>query len=184
MDPLANAPAAESLGRTDRPGKNIAVSFRPLTDPAEADICAQMMSDSDPWRTLGRDVATSRGAIFSPEKETYLAVVDGMLAGFITLNMHGAFVGYIQSICVAPTGRGQGVGTALIAYAETRIFRDSPNVFMCVSDFNPDAQRLYERLGYQVIGELRDYLVPGHAEILLRKTIGPLQTFRQGAPVR
>ena len=44
---------------------------------------------------------------------------------------------------------------------------------MCVSSFNPDALRLYRRLGYMIVGELRDYLVAGHSEILLRKTQGP-----------
>jgi ribosomal protein S18 acetylase RimI-like enzyme len=52
---------------------------------------------------------------------------------------------------------------------------------MCVSSFNTDAQRLYERLGYQRIGELTDYIVAGQSEILLRKTIGPLTGFRLSA---
>ena len=47
-------------------------------------------------------------------------------------------------------------------------------MFICVSSFNPGARRLYERLGYQVVGELPDYMVRGHSEILLRKTTGPL----------
>jgi ribosomal-protein-alanine N-acetyltransferase len=50
-------------------------------------------------------------------------------------------------------------------------------VFMCVSSFNDGARRLYQRLGYQVVGELTDYIVRGHSEILLRKTSGPLATF-------
>ena len=40
-----------------------------------------------------------------------------------------------------------------------------------------DAQRWYRRMGYQVIGELKDYLVGGHSEILMRKTVGPLILF-------
>jgi ribosomal protein S18 acetylase RimI-like enzyme len=52
---------------------------------------------------------------------------------------------------------------------------------MCVSSFNRDARRLYERLGYQVIGELTDYIVQGHSEILLRKSLGPLAGFRAGS---
>lgn len=43
-----------------------------------------------------------------------------------------------------------------------------------MSSFNQDAQRWYQRMGYQAIGELKDYLVAGHSEILMRKTIGPL----------
>ena len=48
---------------------------------------------------------------------------------------------------------------------------------MCVSSFNLGARRLYERLGYKVVGELSDYIVRGHSELLLRKTTGPLAGF-------
>jgi [ribosomal protein S18]-alanine N-acetyltransferase len=48
---------------------------------------------------------------------------------------------------------------------------------MCVSSFNQAAGRLYQRLGYTMIGELTDYIVAGHSEILLRKSIGPLNEF-------
>jgi ribosomal protein S18 acetylase RimI-like enzyme len=52
-------------------------------------------------------------------------------------------------------------------------------MFICVSSFNPRAQRFYRRLGYEVIGELKDYIVDGHSEILLRKSIGSLTAFRK-----
>ena len=50
---------------------------------------------------------------------------------------------------------------------------------MCVSSFNTEAQKLYLRLGYEIVGELKDYIVAGYSEILLRKTIGPLSEFRK-----
>jgi ribosomal protein S18 acetylase RimI-like enzyme len=62
----------------------------------------------------------------------------------------------------------------MLSFAEERILATVPNVFLCVSSFNEGAKRLYRRLGYEVIGELRDYVVEGHSEILLRKTTGPL----------
>ena len=98
--------------------------------------------------------------------------------GFIILYLHGPFRGYIQTVCLRPEWRGRGVGSALVQWAEARIFRESPNVFMCVSDFNGEALRLYQRLGYEVIGELKDFLVRGRAEILLRKSRGPWGDFR------
>jgi ribosomal protein S18 acetylase RimI-like enzyme len=70
--------------------------------------------------------------------------------------------------------RGQGIGTALMEFVEQRVLREQPNVFICASSFNPGAQRLYERLGYRRVGELTDFMVAGHSEILYRKTIGPL----------
>jgi ribosomal protein S18 acetylase RimI-like enzyme len=147
----------------------------------EAEQCARLMTDSEPWRTLGRDYETSLRIVTDPDKEVYVVYIgdeSAAVAGFLILNMSGAFVGYIQTVCVAPEWRGRGLGALLIRFAEERILRETPNVFMCVSSFNTDAQRLYERLGYQRIGELTDYVVTGYSEILLRKTSGPLAGFR------
>jgi len=52
------------------------------------------------------------------------------------------------------------------------------NIFTRVSSFNKRAQDLYRRLGYRAVGGLKDYIVAGRSEILLRKTIGPLSEFR------
>jgi ribosomal protein S18 acetylase RimI-like enzyme len=106
-------------------------------------------------------------------------MVEEQIAGFTILNMHGGFIGYVQTLCVAPEWRNRGIGSKLMAFAEQRIFKETPNVFICVSSFNPKALKLYRRLGYEVVGELEDYIVAGHSEILLRKTISPLSEFKK-----
>ncbi len=156
-----------------------AVEIRKLQDTAEAERCARIMSTSEPWITLRRSYSDSFNMLTDPSWEIYLAVVRSQITGFMILNMKGAFVGYIQTVCIFPKWRNSGIGTTLIAFAEERIFQDTPNAFMCVSSFNQNAQRLYERLGYRVVGELKDYIVPGHSEILLRKTIAPLTQFKK-----
>jgi ribosomal-protein-alanine N-acetyltransferase len=156
-------------------------SISPLEHEDDARDCARLMASSEPWLTLGRSYETSLRIIQDPTREVFVLRGDEKLAGFVILCMTGAFVGYIQTICIHPDHRSQGLGSKLVAFAEDRIFRKSPNVFMCVSSFNHDARRLYERLGYRVVGELTDYLVPGYSEILLRKTIGPLATFDPSA---
>jgi ribosomal protein S18 acetylase RimI-like enzyme len=135
------------------------------------------MSASEPWITFQRDEATSRKLLSDAEKERFVLLVRGERAGFLILSLKGALAGYIQTICVAPASRGRGLGTRLMAFAEERILRQTPNVFLCVSSFNDGARRLYERLGYVRVGELPDFLVVGHSETLMRKTIGPLQGF-------
>jgi [ribosomal protein S18]-alanine N-acetyltransferase len=153
--------------------------IRLLAHPDEVDACARCMAGSEPWITLGRGHDESVKLLTDQSKEVYVAVLDGKISGFIVLVMNGAFVGYIQTICVFPECRGSGIGSRLIEFAEKRIFAVTPNVFMCVSSFNTKAQDLYRRLGYQVVGELKDYVVDGHSEILLRKTIGPLDGFKK-----
>jgi ribosomal-protein-alanine N-acetyltransferase len=153
------------------------IEVRPLGDAAEAEACARMMATSEPWLTLGRSFEDSLEIVRNPAKEVWVAGdADGPRA-FLILDMRGAFTGYVQTICVRADARGQGLGTRLLAWAEERIFRESPNVFLCVSSFNEGARRLYERLGYAVVGTLDDYIVRGHGEVLLRKTRGPWREF-------
>jgi [ribosomal protein S18]-alanine N-acetyltransferase len=137
-----------------------------------------MMAESEPWLTLGRTLEAARAILADPTRETYVARDAPGVAGFLILCMQGALVGYIQTVYVAPERRGSGIGTRLVGFAEERIFRESPNVFLCVSSFNSGAQRLYQRLGYSLVGELPDHIVPGHSELLMRKSMGPLRDFR------
>jgi ribosomal-protein-alanine N-acetyltransferase len=140
-----------------------------------------MMTSSEPWLTLGRTYEQAVRILTSPTREVYVGVVDGRVVGFVVLIMRGAFVGFVQTLAVEPALRGRGIGEALMRFAEDRIFRDTSNVFLCVSSFNEGARRFYRRLGYEVVGELKDMLVRGHSEVLMRKTVGPIGEFRREA---
>jgi [ribosomal protein S18]-alanine N-acetyltransferase len=152
------------------------VVIRRLDGDAEARTCATLMSTSEPWVRFGRDFEKSYALIRDPSREVYVAVTGEApsVVGFVVLVMQGAFVGYIQSLAVGDGWRGLGIGTALMEFVEQRVLREQPNVFICASSFNPGAQRLYERLGYRRVGELTDFMVAGHSEILYRKSVGPL----------
>lgn len=153
------------------------VTIRRLASDTETARCAHLRATSEPWLTLGLGYEASLALLNNPSRETYVATVGNGVAGFIVLAMTGAFVGYIQTVCVAPEYRGNGLGTRLITFAEERIFSETPNVFVCVSSFNLRAHELYLRLGYSQVGELTDFIVSGHSELLLRKTLGPLRGF-------
>ena len=159
-------------GRTGN--DTILLTIRPLANDDEARQCAEIMATSEPWITLRRDFEASLAAVTNPDRETYVAVDHAGVAGFVVINMHGAFVGYLQSVGVRADSRSSGLGTRLVAFAEERIFRETPNVFLLVSSFNDRARRFYERLGYERIGELKDFIVGGYSELLMRKTRGPL----------
>jgi ribosomal protein S18 acetylase RimI-like enzyme len=153
------------------------VTIESAASDADRAACASIMSGTDPWKTLGRDHARCVVIVSDPTRELYVARAGNDVVGFILLNMHGPFVGYIQSVAVAESARGLGVGAQLVGYAEARIGRVSPNVFLCVSSFNDGARRLYERLGYRYVGTLTDFLITGADELLYRKTTGPWSTF-------
>ena len=142
---------------------------------ADAEWAAATMARCEPWVTLGIGYEHSLKLLGNDKRERYLAEEGAQRAGFLMISMQGAFVGYVQLLGVAESCRGRGVGKALIDFAEQRIFRETPNVFICVSDFNLDAQGFYAKLGYQRVGELKDFIIAGHSEILLRKSIGPIR---------
>ena len=156
-----------------------ALEITALSDAHDLPAMAALMAASDPWLTLDRGAASCLAVLSDASKERYVAVQGDAIAGILILNLRGAFVGYLQTVFVAPQARGSGVGTALIEFAEARIFSAHPNVFLCVSAFNTGARRLYERLGYAVVGELTDYLAVGQSELLLRKTRGAIGSYQR-----
>jgi ribosomal protein S18 acetylase RimI-like enzyme len=156
------------------------VVVRPLRGDDEVGQCAEIMVTSEPWITLGRTMEKATRILSDREaQEIYVAAHEGMIVGFVILVMKGAFVGYLRTVAVHADWRSRGLGRRLIWFAEQRIFRESPNVFLCVSSFNDRARALYERLGYEAVGELRDYIVRGHSELIMRKTLGPYAEFHR-----
>jgi len=129
------------------------------------------MSRSDPWITLQRNYEKCLLSLQGDFKEKFIVTENKEFAGFVILQMVGSFKGYIQTICIKPEFRNKGIGTAVLKLCEERISGISSNVFMCVSSFNNRAQNLYYSLGYEKVGELKDFIIEGHSEYLLRKII-------------
>jgi ribosomal protein S18 acetylase RimI-like enzyme len=73
-------------------------------------------------------------------------------------------------VAVVENEQGRGVGKALLDATEAR-YPTARFVFLCVSDFNARARALYERHGYRLVGTLPDYVVDGHAELLMAKRL-------------
>jgi ribosomal protein S18 acetylase RimI-like enzyme len=137
------------------------------------------MATSEPWITLGRDYDASLAVVRNPDREVWVAIAEDRVVGFVVLAMRGGFPGYIQSIGVHEEWRSRRVGSVLLSRVESRVFEETPNVFLCVSSFNPRARRFYEANGYGHVGTIPDYVVPGHDELIMRKSVGPLATFHR-----
>ena len=91
--------------------------------------------------------------------------------GFVLIHPTGlAGSPYIATIAISEESRGQGLGAALLDFAE-QYFPEARHIFLCVSSFNVAARRLYERRGYSQAGELKDYVIAGASEILMHKRL-------------
>jgi ribosomal-protein-alanine N-acetyltransferase len=140
------------------------------TDP-EREWAARLMASSEPWTILGRTLEQCR-AILTGDDLVFVARDAGRPLGFVILDPRGlASSPYVRSIAVAAEARGRGVGTHLMRFAEEHFRPRARHIFLCVSSFNARARALYERLGYDVIGELPDYWFDGASEFLLHKRL-------------
>jgi ribosomal protein S18 acetylase RimI-like enzyme len=104
--------------------------------------------------------------------EMYVAVDEGgECLGFLWFILEGAFHSfpYLHIIAVKQEFRGQGIGKTLLSFFEEIVFPDHSKVFLVVADFNPDAKRLYESLGYRQVGALPGLYKEGVTEYLMMK---------------
>lgn len=139
--------------------------------PGDAEWCARLMASTDPWRTLGRDYAACLKRCNSPELTLLVARRGADICGFLLLHPSGVAASpYVASVATAAEVRGQGVGSALMAAAEGWL-PEARHIFLCVSSFNTRARALYERLGYQKVGEFPDYVIRGASEVLMHKRL-------------
>jgi len=134
--------------------------------------CAQLMASSEPWITLGRTIDQTRPLFHRTDSELFIARQNHTPRGFLLLRDRGiVYSPYIASLAVSPEARGLGIGGRLLDFVEERQRAASKHIFLCVSSFNTRARALYERHGYAVIGELKDYVIDGLSEYLMSKRL-------------
>lgn len=154
--------------------KDLKLNIIRVRNEREKTECAEIMASSEPWTILGMSLDHIMDTLNDPLHEVYVAYIEDEIVGAVVIHTKGAFSAYLKSIAVKPAWRGNKLGEEMMCFIENVIFSTYKNLFLCVSSFNLNGQRFYTRLGYQKIGELKNYLVEGHDEILMRKTIAPL----------
>ena len=93
------------------------------------------------------------------------------MSGIYMVYFSGAFHSfpYQHIIAVKEEFRRLGIGKKLLAFFEEMVFMDHSKVFLVVADFNPEAKRLYESLGYQQVGAIPGLYKEGVTEYLMMK---------------
>jgi ribosomal protein S18 acetylase RimI-like enzyme len=132
------------------------------------------MAQTPLWQRYGVTEASAlRRFELGLERQANIAIAEqgGLVLGFVWVSLRGAFErsGYIPLIGVDPAQYGQGIGQALMDYAEAQVFQQAGELFLLVSDFNEAAQRFYFRRGFIQVGVLPDYILPGVRELIFMK---------------
>lgn len=106
--------------------------------------------------------------------EIYIAIDNNnSCKGFIWIILNGAFHSfpYIHMLSVKSESRGHGIGKILLNFAEGVCCENYPKLFLVVGEFNSDAKKLYERIGYSEIGDIPNLYRNGITECLMMKSI-------------
>ena len=152
-------------------------TIRPM-QPDDRETVIRLLADSDPWKTLGYG-HKDWSRIFCPipqNRESFVAETAGQVTGIAIVRQKFLLGDYLELLGVASWARHQGTGKQLLSHVEALVFARTKNLFACVSDFNTGARDFYRKQGFQEIGPMPNFLIPGSAEILLRKTAGPARS--------
>jgi bifunctional pyridoxal-dependent enzyme with beta-cystathionase and maltose regulon repressor activities/RimJ/RimL family protein N-acetyltransferase len=134
------------------------------------------MASSSPWSILYFTESQCHQNLSSPTITLHIAEIDGVLVGFAATNVTGMEgEPLLEYICVDSNYRGQGIGSQMLEFIEKKLYPYADNIYLFVSDINPRAIALYERIGYEQIGELANYNLFGQTEFLYRKFRCPRQ---------
>ena len=111
-------------------------------------LIPQLSSSSPP---PGR--ARLEAIVDNPNSALFLATVDGMVVGSLTLAFYMIPTGlkaWIEDVVVDDSARGRGVGEALsVAAVEEARRRGAKDVSLTSRPFRDAANRLYLRLGFE-----------------------------------
>ena len=133
--------------------------------PAEAAALAQACAAIDPWKCLGYQAATLEAYLLRSDPALHRYVI-GEAEGLLALRrpwLRGAF---IEMLAIFPGRQGQGLGRAAVQWAMTQ--DQSANLWATVSAFNAEARLFYQTVGFVEVAPLRDLVMTGQVEVLLR----------------
>lgn len=143
---------------------------RPEVARAQTDWIVAM----EPWRGLGYRAAPlgrwlSRMA--AGDGETWLARdgARGAVAGLVVVQDGVLLGGFVALIAVKASEAGRGIGRALMAHVQQRVFAERRWLYVSADSGNRDALRFYRKLGFSRVGRLPELIGPGRVEVLLRK---------------
>ena len=96
-----------------------------------------------------------------PHWDALLALRDGQPVAHIGVLAVGE-IGRIQGVYVAKSHRGRGLGSLMMSRVLEICARSLfKHVMLSVSPSNAAAIELYRRFGFQKIGQITSYLLPG-----------------------
>lgn len=141
---------------------------------SEAARLGKAFAAIDPWRSYPYDAKHLEGYFAGIEVDAPRLGLfrDGDLAGVVGVRLNWLRGPYLQFLGVLPAHQNHRLGHAALGWLFAEAKRaGARNVFVCVSDFNGGARRLYTAHGFEAVGDLPDLVAAGQTEVLMRRII-------------
>ncbi len=96
---------------------------------------------------------------------------NGKILGMMRIDLNGMLSRFplLRLISVNYQYRDEGIGKKMLEYYEKIGFEGSNKIFLCVSDFNKKARKLYKRMGYGQVGKIRNLYKDNIDEYIMMK---------------
>ena len=140
-----------------------------------ADDLAEVMvierrSFTAPW-----EEATFRGLMRRPSATLMVAETEARVVGFAVL-WFAADEGELGDLAVHPDDRERGIGGLLLDRSiREAIDRGARFLYLEVREANPEARRMYDEAGFEVVGVRKDYYsAPVEDAIVMRLDLNDL----------
>ncbi len=130
-------------------------------------LCVRILQNTEMGTVYFSDTPKAVGVMSRAlaQRELFVALKDDEdCLGFMVFLRKGVFGSYpyLHLIAVKEEYRNLGIGKRLIRFFEANSSAyASTKYFLTVDDFHPRARKLYESLGYQCVGELKDFYRQG-----------------------
>ena len=135
--------------------------------------CEDALLNSELGRTYFENEGSGEKAILEglEQGNLYIAISNKECVGFMFYRPKGIFHSFplLHLISVKEKYRSKGIGRKLMSFLEVLAFENANKIFFVVADFNPNAKRFYEKLGYRQVGEIPSLYRKGINEYLMMK---------------
>jgi len=162
-------PVAQAIGMS-RDGR--LVRLVPMS-ASLAEAIGPGLAAIDPWARVGYAAERMTGFLAATETgaQRYAVLVGDQPAGTVVIRdpwLHGP---YLHLIGLLPPFHGLGIGSRALDWMDAEVRGRYRNLWLCVSEFNDNARRLYERNGFVLAGRLDSLVFDGLTELLMRKRL-------------
>ena len=150
----------------------VRLSLVPITLEVAPALAAAICS-IDPWHRMGYAAAAMAGYLAAREPGTCRRAIlhDGRVIGAVSVRHPWLRGPYLELLALLPGDQSRGAGAAILDWMTAEVQGRANSLWVCASSFNGRALAFYERHGFVRVGDLDGLVVPGFAEILLRKRL-------------